>query len=199
MQTARHEWRWPDEERLALLVREAQREKIGAVDRLLTAIRPALVQFFAARMTDDSAEDWAQDALIRVSAALWRIDPARAGVYIRTVARNLARTAYKRRSDDLRKCDELSSGQPHRAFDSPDSVLEYEELVSAIHRVAAARLAPPLADIVVGLVRGETAPEIARRQGVSPVTVRTRLVRARAILRQELGHCLSVGTSRDSG
>jgi DNA-directed RNA polymerase specialized sigma24 family protein len=40
--------------------------------------------------------------------------------------------------------------------------------------------------VVLALLRGQTTAEIAASQGVSPITVRTRLMRARAILRREL-------------
>ena len=67
-----------------------------------------------------------------------------------------------------------------------DLDLEYRDLSEAIVRVAPAVLPPPLANIVLGLLHGETTAEIATKQKVSPITIRTRLIRARAVLRREL-------------
>ncbi len=179
--------KWPDAERIALLVREAQREMPGALDRLLDTLRPALVAFFSNRLPHELAEDATQNALSRVARALRRIDPERADAYVATVARNLFRTAHRRRAIDYRRHADIDLAdvlEEHRQ--APDERAEYEELVRAVHGVVAAKLSPPLAEIIRGLIRGETPTEIALRQGVSAVTVRTRLMRARMILRREL-------------
>ena len=178
--------KWPDEEKIASLVREAQRDAPGALDRLLATLRPALVAFFSDRLSHEVAEDLAQNALSRVARALRRIDPERADAYVATVARNLLRTAHRRRAIDNRRHVEIDlAALPERRL-APETQIEYEELVRAVHRVVGASLSPPLAEIVLGLLRGESPTEIAVRQGVSAVTVRTRLMRARAILRREL-------------
>jgi hypothetical protein len=44
----------------------------------------------------------------------------------------------------------------------------------------------PLGQIVLGLLRGKTPIEIANAEHVNPTTIRTRLLRARAVLRREL-------------
>lgn len=121
-----------------------------------------------------------------MTVALRRIDPERADAYVSTVARNLLRTAFRRRVIDGRRrlSVELGTIADHR--DGADACFEYEELVHAVHCVIAAKLPPPLAETVRAVLRGFTASEIAARQGVSPVTVRTRLMRARAVLRKEL-------------
>ena len=178
--------KWPDAERIALLVREAQRRDPGALDRLLDTLRPALVAFFSDRLPHELAEDATQNALSRVAGALRRIDPERADAYVATVARNLFRTAHRRRAIDHRRHADIDLAEVLEHRQAPDERVEFEDLVRAVHGVVAAKLSPPLADIVRGLLRGETPAEIAVRQGVSPVTVRTRLLRARAILRREL-------------
>lgn len=178
--------KWPDAAKIGELVRDAQRDIPGALENLLTALRPALVEFFSRRLTTEAAEDLAQSTLVRVAGALPRIDSERADAYVSTVARNLLRTAYHRRAIDRSRqsdadlCDiPVASGDPHERA-------EYEELILAVHRVIAAKLPSELAEIVRALMRGESAVEIAERQSVSPVTVRTRLMRARALLRREL-------------
>ena len=182
---------WPDATKLTCLVREAQKDQGRALDRLLTTLRPALVGYFARRLSADAAEDLAQDGLLRVAGALHRIDPERADGYVATVARNLLRSAYRRRMIESRRSAEVDCLDVLDSREGQDRRAEYEELVRAVHRVAESALGPEQADIVRGLLHGETAAEIAHRQQVSPVTVRTRLLRARMVLRCELRELLA--------
>ncbi len=176
---------WPASELLGQLVREAQRDGTGALNRLLETLRPALVTFFERRLRSDQTEDLAQLALMRIARALRRIDPERADSYTITVARNLLRTAYREHARDLGRYvpvgAELASAMP-----SPDSQAEYEELVLALHRAVLTKLPHPLRQIVGGVLEDKSPLQIAEELHVSPVTVRTRLMRARWILRREL-------------
>lgn len=177
---------WPTAETLAALVSDAQQGSEEAVNALLGTIRPALVSFFTRSMASDAAEDTAQAALVRIHRALPNIDAARAHPFIVTVACNLARTAYAVRARDQRRY------APEQAADSlgvptvADRHAEYMELARAVHKVAAAKMPEKQRAVVLGLLRGETPAEIADRLGISPVTVRTRLMRARAVLHREL-------------
>lgn len=177
---------WPEKAELARLVREAQRDGHLAREILLAVLRPYFVSFFAGRLARDAADDLAQNALLRIAGALTRIDPERADSYVVTVARNLLRTAYRRRTLDQRRHADVDLAESPDSRDSAEAVVEYEDMVLAVHRVIAARLPAPLAEVVRGLLSGETPSEIAVRLSVSAVTIRTRLVRARAILRREL-------------
>ena len=177
---------YPDAEVLTQRVRSAQSGDEQALERLLEGLRPSFLAYFSRRLSLDLAEDFTQIALLRIARAVDRIDPERATNYVTTVLRNLLRTARTRQLRDERR---------HLAVDNliadarqPDASAraEYEELARAVHRVSETALPPPLADIVLGLLRGETPNEIAKRQSVSPITIRTRLLRARAILRREL-------------
>lgn len=176
---------WPPPDELIHLVRSTQQEEPGALDGLLSALRPAFLAYFAYRLSDDSAEDLTQVALFRIARAVPRIVPDRADRYIRTVARNLLRTAYRHHARDSRR---YASDDFIEHAESPaagDLDVEYRELAHAIEASTAA-LPPPLARIVLGLLRGESAADIAADQQVSPITIRTRLIRARAFLRREL-------------
>lgn len=177
---------WPPPEELVALLDPAQQGDPRARDDLLTALRPPLLAFFSYRLPQDVAEDLTQIALIRITRAIPRIDPLRADRYVTTVARNLLRTAYRRHAASSTRF----VGEPwvDRAAsrEALDLDLEYRELAEAVQRASADSLPPPLARIVLGLLRGETAAEIAADQGVSPITIRTRLLRARAALRREL-------------
>ena len=177
---------WPPPEELRALVDRAQHGDAGALERLLVALRRPLLAYFSNRVPDDSAEDLTQVALIRISRALPRIESDRAERYVSTVARNLFRSAHRRRVRDGHR---YTQGGLVETAESPialDLDVEYQELAQAVERVAYATLPASLSDIVLGLLSGETPAEIAARQQVSPVTVRTRLLRARARLRCEL-------------
>ena len=75
---------------------------------------------------------------------------------------------------------------PASATLPPDSQAEYEELVLAVHRAVLTKLPHPLRQIVDRVLEDQSPGQIARDLQVSPVTVRTRLMRARWILRREL-------------
>lgn len=179
---------WPEPQVITNLVSDAQRGPTSAINPLLSTLRPALVSFFARRLSHDAAEDLTQAALLRITRALPSIEPDRADRFIVTVACNLLRTAYSQRARDHRRWapEESAEGIELGTTTAADRHAEYEELARAVHRVCAAELPPKLQEIVLGLLRGETPTEIATRLQLNPVTVRTRLLRARAILRREL-------------
>lgn len=176
---------WPPPEELGALLDRAQRGDVYARDQLLTALRSPLLGYFSYRLPED-AEDLAQTALIRISRAIPRIDPGRANHYISTVARNLLRTAYRRRGRDRRRYAPEALTEAVDSRIALDLDVEYRELAQAIQQVSAAKLPPALARIVLSLLAGDTTAEIAAAQQVSPITIRTRLLRARACLRREL-------------
>ncbi len=184
---------WPAPEVLTRLVMDAQDARQHghprAVNHLLGTLRPALVAFFDAHGPPDAAEDLAQVALFRVSTALPWIEPDRADPFISTVARNLLRTAYRRRTRETRRTDpsgDAGLAEVTATVSTADVHAEYEDLARAVHRVAATAMPDALRAVVLGMLRGDTAAEIADRLHISPVTVRTRLMRARSILRREL-------------
>lgn len=189
-------FRWPPAEALSRLVRDAQSGR-AEINELLTFLRPALVTFFKRRLALDICEDLTQMALIRVSGAIKRIDPERADSYVATVARNLLRTTYRRHARERSRVDPASPDElPARSM-SVDSRLEYEDLVRRVHRACLEKLRPELRDIGLGLLQGHTPVEIANTLDMNPITVRTRLMRVRGILREELGAYLESETRFD--
>ena len=186
---------WPSPDTLTELVATAQSTGAEpAVNALLTALRPALVSFFSRTMApDDAAEDLAQAALVRIHRALPNIDAARAHPYLVTIAYNLARTAYANRArENRRRAPEQAANEiPVRT--ATDKHAQYRELARAVHRVALTKMPQTQRDVVLGLLRGDTPAEIADQLGISPVTVRTRLMRARAVLHRELRPFLDGG------
>lgn len=190
---------WPEPTTLARLVREAKRDDREAVDALLRAVRPSLISFFSSRLAPDLADDLTQCALLRIAGAVQRIDPERADSYLSTVARNLLRTAYRRRVAERRRRVEAELADLPTGEMPSDVQAEYKDLVRAVHRVAMEELPRPLCEIILSLLHGETTTEIAARQSVSPVTIRTRLMRARAVLRRELAHYVDHGPMNTRG
>jgi RNA polymerase sigma factor (sigma-70 family) len=148
-------------------------------------LRPFLVSFFERRLAADTAQDLAQLSLVRIGRALGRIDPERADVYVSTVARNLLRTAYRRTARELSRNCQVDPADLASTVPSIDTRIEYADLVRAVHRECL-KLRPGLRAVAMGVLRGDTATEIAKDLDVSPVTVRTRLMRVRAALRAEL-------------
>ncbi len=185
---------WPAPKVLGQLVREAQQDGADALNHLLATLRPALMTFFERRLPPDlpETEDLTQLALMRITKALRRVDPERADDYIATVARNLLRTAYRERARDQARY--LPAGSElAAAIWLPDCQAEYEELVLAVHRAVLTKLPRPLREIVKRLLDDQSQVQIADELQVNETTVRTRLRRARSILRRELARYLSCG------
>ncbi len=176
---------WPAAATLGPLVRAAQRGDAAALNRLLAILRPALVGFFRRQLRSDLSEDLAQVVLVRIAKAVRRIDPERADSYTITVARNLLRDAYREHARDRDRYVPFG-GHVVAALPRPDTQAEYEELVLAVDRAVRTKLSRPLRAIVRRVLADESQCQIAEELHVSPVTVRTRLLRARWILRREL-------------
>jgi RNA polymerase sigma-70 factor, ECF subfamily len=178
---------WPTPQAIQELVSNAQSGGAATVDALLRALRPPLVSYFARRVSRDTAEDLTQHALIRIARALPKIEPERADRFVMTVACNLLRTAYTQRSRDVHRWAPPELAESITTAPAADRHAEYEEMARTVLRIVHASLPPDLRDIILGLLRDETPTEIAARLGINPVTIRTRLLRARRILRKELG------------
>jgi len=190
---------WPSPDTLTKLVETAQSAGTEpALNALLSELRPALVSFFNRSTAIDAAEDLAQAALVRIHRALPNIDAARAHPFIVTVACNLARTAYAQSARDHRRRAPEQSVDGIAGTTAADRHAQYWELARAVHQVASAKMPQTQRDVVLGLLRGDTPAEIANQLGISPVTVRTRLMRARAVLHRELRPFLEDGLADDS-
>ena len=186
-------------DQLTLLVTAAQQDETRALDRLLSTVRPALFSYFARRVPDDLADDLAQIALIRIVKALPRIDPKRASGFIATIGQNLLRTAFRRQARDARRVapsitpDELESGL------TADQEIDLQDLLDAVMRASSRTLTHELRDVVTALLRGQDRAAIAATQGISQITVRTRLMRARMILREELSEATVISRGSLTG
>lgn len=177
---------WPAADELAELVRHAQSTAPRAIDLLLETLRPPILERCARRLPSDLAEDCAQTVLIRIARALPRIDPPRAERYIHRIAGNALRTARRQAGIDARRRAPLddvidqSAPNPHLAEG------ERAESVQMLRDAVIAGLPSPLRELVLDLFAGHSTNEIAARQHVSPITIRTRLLRARVLLHEHL-------------
>lgn len=186
-------------DQLALLVTAAKQDETRALNRLLSTIRPALFSYFARRVPSDLADDLTQVALIRVVKALPRIDPTRASGFIGTIGHNVLRTAFRREARDARRVASSVTPDELESDVTADREVEMHDLLDAVMRASARTLTHELRDVVTALLRGEDRAEIATTQGISQITVRTRLLRARVILREELGEAAGTGRGTPSG
>lgn len=177
---------WPGQDELKHLVRAAQRDEPGSLDELLVRLRPPFLAFFAQRVPHDDAEDLAQDALLRVARSLRRIDPERADRYVVTIACNLVRSERQRRVRAMRRFAPIALAESAEDCATPEHDAEQRELVRAVRRAGLATLPPELRDIVIRVLGGLSPSEVAAQLDLNPVTVRTRLLRARTVLRREL-------------
>ena len=171
---------------IATLVHDAQSEKPNSIDQLLTTVRPALFRYFRRHLPPDVADDLAQLALIRITRALPRIDAARGHAFISRVAQNLLRSAYKRRHREALRHAATIDVDAIESRTVADGDAEWHE-AEALVRSAVERVLPrELRETMLALLHGQSHAEIALSQGVSRITVRTRLLRARMLLKMEL-------------
>ncbi len=160
--------------------RQAGLTELADMPRMLVALRPDLIRL-ARRLADseDEAQDLVQETLLRLwrrRVALCEVSEPRA--YGRAALRNLYRQS-------LRRAPHAAEDSTHEPMIDPAvfARLALQELERAIARLPAEQGA------VIRLVAsGETSPQdLARRLGCPPGTVMSRLARARAQLRTEMG------------
>ncbi|NUQ21155.1 MAG: sigma-70 family RNA polymerase sigma factor [Gemmatimonadaceae bacterium] len=155
--------RRPAHDELARLVHAAHGGDPAAVNAVLAAVRPWMVSYFARRSSPALAEDLAQLALIRIARSLPRIEPETADRYLMTVVRNLLRTHYRTRARDRDRTLPIELAEDVEAPATIERELDEAELARIV-----------------------TPSEMAARAHLNPITVRTRLHRARTVLRREL-------------
>jgi RNA polymerase sigma-70 factor (ECF subfamily) len=128
------------------------------------------------------AEDWAQDAILRVATTMHAIDPERAGGLLSVVAWRIAIDEYRCRTRFLR-----AGARTATASTSP-SPADVAEASSAVHELLEhiARLPERQRDVVSLVATGVPLHEVARRLGVSYRAAEGALRRGRETLRRTL-------------
>jgi RNA polymerase sigma-70 factor (ECF subfamily) len=134
-----------------------------------------------------AAEDIAQESFLRAYRHLREFDPRRAkfSTWLFTLARNLA--ASERARARFRR-EEAGSEHPERADSAPDPLASAEarewqsRLVCAIGRLPETLRAA----VVLARVEGLSVEEVAAIEGCAVGTVKSRIFRARELLRAAL-------------
>jgi len=130
-------------------------------------------------------EDLAQDVFLAVLASIDRIEAAtNPKAYLFRIAHNVATDHVARES--RRRWVELDDGITDPSVDpqgDAQSAVERERLLEAVR---ALRL--PYRQVVVLVLEGVEQAEIAEILGITEGTVRIRLLRAKALLKELLGH-----------
>lgn len=147
----------------------------------------------AYRLTGDrqDAEDLTQDVFVRVFRSLDGYRPGNFEGWLHRITTNLFLDTVRRRQrirfDAL--TDELAARLPLRASGTdPDQVFAMTHLDDDI-RAALAELPPQFrAAVVLSDLEGYSYEEVAQTLGVKMGTVRSRIHRGRALLRQSLEH-----------
>lgn len=134
-----------------------------------------------------TAEEVAQEAFLRVwrHATAYDVRRGRVATWVLAITRNLAIDALRLRADrpvDPHVLLDTLTQQEYRAGSAVD-LPESERLRSALRELPPEQCKP----IVLSVFYGLTAKEIARDEGVPLGTVKTRIRRGLARLRQSLG------------
>jgi RNA polymerase sigma-70 factor (ECF subfamily) len=159
---------------LAQLVRVYERPVFALVSRLLCGRSRAAV------------EDVAQEAFVRIIRNIDRFDPAgpaRLSSWILTIATRVALTSLrgKRREEPL-----SLAADPVDSDDSPEQITMDRQLTAQVSHAMAALPEPMRAVLVLRAYHDLDYPEIAAALDVDVGTVKSRLARARAALRDAL-------------
>lgn len=166
-----------DEAELARAARNGDREAFGRLYELNAACVHGVLLALVPR---EDARDLVQDVFLLALRSITRLDqPERFGPWVCAIARNRARDLLKSR----RASAELVEDPP--APSAADGADEAEEA----RRVMVELRALPEAyreTLFLRLVEGLGGPEIARRTGLTPGSVRVNLCRGMKLLRERL-------------
>ncbi|HZL89921.1 MAG TPA: RNA polymerase sigma factor [Pirellulaceae bacterium] len=174
------------------LARQAQQGEAAAFDELTLRHRPRLVRWLSSLVWDaDEAENLAQEALARALAQIANFRPELSfAAWLNGIALNLARHYLRTRSRRAEVTDpavlqvEAAGTLKRRGVLSSLVSREQQELM----RLAIAELPIPLREaFVLHEVEEFDYPDMAAMSGVAEGTLRVRVHRAKALLRDRLG------------
>ncbi|TQM97514.1 RNA polymerase sigma-29 (SigE) subunit [Ornithinimicrobium humiphilum] len=161
----------------------------------------ARVYRLAYRLTGDphEAEDLTQDVFVRVFRSLDSYRPGTFEGWLHRITTNLFLDRVRRRQrlrfDAL--TEELAARLPLRAAGTdPETAFEMTHLDSEIQAALAALPPQFRAAVVLSDIEGLSYEEVAQTLGIKMGTVRSRIHRGRALLRQSLAHRAPVSRGR---
>ena len=154
-------------------VRNGDEEAFGELYRIFAPMVNGIV---LARVPRDDVQDIVQDVFLAAYKNLSSLkDDNLFGAWLAKIARNRAAEWYRQRKATDELDESISSGESKRG--------EAAEVLRAIRSLSDAYSET----LVMRLVEGMTAKEIAERTGLKPESVRVNLHRGMELLRQSLG------------
>jgi len=137
-------------------------------------------------MSDQEAEDLMQDVALAALRSISRIkQPEKFAAWLSSIARNIGRDAIKARSDhdSLQACTEDDAAMEPSSAEPPSSAqAEANEILDHIRALPECYREP----LTLRLVLQLSGPEIAKRTGMTPGSVRVNLYRGLKLLRERL-------------
>ncbi len=171
----------PDRRPHCLFIVSADQPPIhGASDDLLA--HGVWLRRLARALTDDdsSADDLTQEVWLRT---LGQPAPRSPRAWLATVLRNVV---SNRRLSDSRRAAREAAVHEQRQVPSPETIAQRTEAAERVARAVGELDEPYRTVVYLRYLEGLTPPEIAARLGIPLETVRTRLRRGLALLRQRL-------------
>ncbi|HMD32083.1 MAG TPA: sigma-70 family RNA polymerase sigma factor [Candidatus Acidoferrales bacterium] len=161
----------------AALVAAARGGDSAAFQRLYRNYARMVHGILLARVPYDFVEDFVQDVFLQAFRQLPRLRDAHAfGGWLAAIARNRARDHFRHFKETSELADE------HAAPGNPAAQAEAAAALAAIRQLPEAYRET----LILRLVEGMTGPEIARRTGLAPASVRVNLHRGMKLLRERL-------------
>lgn len=168
------------------------------LDSLLSEIRPPLLGYFSRKVDAECADDLAQAALWIVAREFRGVVPERASAWLVTVARNLLRDEFRRRSWVASRFVGADAVKAVIVAERLSTEAEERELRRVVTGAVRDTCGPAVREVVVRLLDGLTVRDIADASGLSLQAVRMRVVRARAVLGPILRPLLDSYRTRDA-
>jgi RNA polymerase sigma factor (sigma-70 family) len=164
------------------LVQAARSGSARELDSLLSEIRPPLLGYFSRKVDAECADDLAQGVLWIVAREFRAVAPDGAAAWLITVARNLLRDEFRRRSWVAARFVGPDAAKTVIIAERLSTDAEERELRQVVTGAARDACGPAVRDVVARLLDGLTVRDIADASGLSVQAVRMRVVRARAVL-----------------
>ena len=170
---------------LASAAREGDR---AAFSRLYELYAPVVHGVLLSHVARNDADDLVHDVFLKALRSMDTLErPERFGAWICSIARNRARDAHKSRRTASELPEDLGDDFTSRGpRDASEKGAEDEQARLAL---ASLRELPEAyrETLAMRLVEGLSGPEIARRTGLTPGSVRVNLCRGMKLLREKLG------------
>ena len=177
-----------------LLVSRVVRGDTDAFGGLVRRYRGAIVSFAAASLgSRDDAEDAAQEIFIRAFRSLGAFDLSRRfKPWLYAVAVNTLKDARYRRVRRARETDAAARAEPP-VYRSPHEEAERSEIIERIRKAVRSLPGKPREAALLYYIEGLDVSETAEALGIGEENVKSRLHRARKILRGFLDEDATAG------